>query len=80
MDLIENEISGIVLHASIKVHSKLGPGLFESVYQKCLAYELEKAGLSAKMEVILPIKYDELVIKDAFKVDILVNDKVIIEL
>jgi len=80
MDLIENKLSGIVLDASIKIHSKLGPGLFESVYQKCLAYELEKAGLSVKTEVRLPIEYEGLLIINAFKVDILVEDKLIIEL
>ncbi|MFK8054495.1 MAG: GxxExxY protein [Saprospiraceae bacterium] len=80
MEILENQISHIVMQASIKVHKHLGPGLFESVYQSCLAYELEKAGLSVQVEFPLPIKYEELFLKDAFKVDILVNDIVILEL
>ncbi len=80
MNLTENEISGIALDASIKIHSKLGPGLFESVYQKCLTYELKKAGLPVKTEVSLPIEYEGLFINDAFKVDILVDDRIILEL
>jgi len=80
MILTENDISGIILDASIRIHSQLGPGLFESVYQKCLAHELQKGGLRVQQEVILPIEYDDLIIKDAFKIDLLVNDIVIIEL
>jgi GxxExxY protein len=80
MELSENQISHVVMQASIQVHKHLGPGLFESVYQSCLAYELEKAGLSVQSEVVLPVRYKELLLKEAFKVDILVNDSVILEL
>jgi len=80
MDVSENEISRIVMDACIKIHNHLGPGLFESVYQRFLAYELEKTGLSVKSEKILPVSYEGLFIKEAFKIDLLVNDLVIIEL
>ncbi len=57
MNEIEDTARQIV-HSAIKVHKALGPGLLESVYQKCLAYELGKAGLKVECEVPLPVKYD----------------------
>jgi len=80
MKMSENEISQKVIQASIKVHQHLGPGLFEHVYQTCLSYELTKSGLMVQTEVSLPIQYEELLVEDAFKVDILINNMVILEL
>jgi len=56
------EIGRNIVHSAIKVHKALGPGLLESVYQKCLAYELEKAGLTVACEVPLPVKYESVTI------------------
>jgi len=68
-----------IVHAAVKVHKVLGPGLLESVYQKCLAYELEKLGLKVQCELPLPVHYDEIKIDAGFRVDMIVDDAVIIE-
>ena len=76
----ENEISYLVRKCIFNVYNKLGPGLLESVYQKILIYELEENGLEVKSEIILPIVYDEKIFDVNFRIDILVEDKVILEL
>jgi len=68
-----------IVHAAVKVHKALGPGLLESVYQKCLAYELEKSGLKVQCEFPLPVHYDDIEIDAGFRVDIFVEGEVIIE-
>jgi len=73
------EIARIIVHSSIKIHKALGPGLLESVYQKCLTYELEKSGLKVACEVMLPVKYEEVNIDIGFRIDMLVEDKIIVE-
>ena len=75
-----NEIGTIVVDASIKVHSVLGPGLLESVYEIVLARELELRGLVAERQVPTPIRYEDLVFDEGFRADIIVNEKVILEL
>ena len=76
----ENEISYIVRSAIIHVYKTLGPGLFENVYKHILKYELEKRGLQAKMEISLPVIYENNKFDIGFRLDLLVNDKVIIEI
>ncbi|MEM0965705.1 MAG: GxxExxY protein [Verrucomicrobiota bacterium] len=76
----ENSIGREVVDAAVKVHSKLGPGLFESVYETVLSYELEKRGLSIDRQVIVPISYDDLTFSEGFRADIVVNGVVILEL
>ena len=76
----ENEISYLVRKCIFNVYNKLGPGLLESVYQRILIYELEENGLDVKSELILPIVYNEKVFNVNFRIDILVEDKVILEL
>jgi GxxExxY protein len=76
----ENELSEIIIGCAIKIHSKLGPGLLESAYEKALAYELEKSGLILNIQKIIPIIYDEIEIDEGFRADIIVNDMVILEL
>ena len=76
----ENEISGIILDAAITVHRKLGPGLLESVYERVLEYELKRRGLIVERQKPIAIEYEDLVIKDSFRADLVVEDKVIIEL
>ncbi|WP_158840339.1 GxxExxY protein [Polaribacter sp. L3A8] len=76
----ENEISYIIRGAIFKVYNELGPGLLESVYETVLSYELENEGLSAKRQVILPIFYDDIKLDNGYRLDLLVNDKVIIEI
>ncbi|WP_373707402.1 GxxExxY protein [Kaistella sp.] len=76
----ENEISYLIRKCIFNVYNKLGPGLLESVYHRILIYELEENGLEVKSEVILPIIYDEKVFDINFRIDILVENKVILEL
>ncbi|RPI55153.1 MAG: GxxExxY protein [Deltaproteobacteria bacterium] len=68
-----------IVHSAIKVHKALGPGLLESVYQKCMAYELEKSGLKVKCEFPLPVQYETIKIDAGFRADMIVDDAVIIE-
>jgi hypothetical protein len=76
----ENQISKEVVDAAIKVHSKMGPGLLESVYEVVLARELESRGLQVRRQVPIKIEYDGLVFAEGFVADIIVEDKVILEL
>jgi GxxExxY protein len=78
MDL--NEISGQIIDAAMKVHSALGPGLLESAYEACLLYELHKRGLKAVNQVPLPIVYESVKIDVGYRIDLLVEDAVIVEL
>lgn len=77
---MHNKLSGIVIDAAYQIHSRLGPGLLESVYEKVLAHELEKRGLKVLSQAAIPIVYDELVVQDAFKADLIINDSLILEL
>jgi GxxExxY protein len=78
--LTENQLSKIILDAAFKVHTKTGPGLLESVYEVTLAHELRKQGLRVERQVPIPIRYDELTFDEGFRADLLVEDKVIVEL
>ncbi len=75
-----NEISGEIVGAAIKVHSALGPGLLESAYRACLRHELSKQGLRSDVEAVLPLTYDGLTIDIGYRLDLLVEDAVIVEL
>jgi GxxExxY protein len=72
-------VTGTVVDSGIKVHTVLGPGLLETPYRRCLAYELRKRGLRVEEEVPLPLTYDGLRIDAAYRIDLLVNDCVIVE-
>jgi len=76
----ENQISKIIIDSAIKIHRELGPGLFESVYEKVLAYELKRQGLEVKCQVPIQIKYCDMIFEEWFRADLIINDKVIIEL
>ena len=73
------QVARQIVHSAIKVHKALGPGLLESVYQKCLAYELEKEGLGVRCEVPLPVQYEDIKIDAGFRADMIIEDSVIIE-
>lgn len=75
-----NEITGKVVDAAMKVHTVLGPGLLESAYQACLAYELDKRGLKARRQVELPVIYENIRIDVGYRCDLLIEDTVIVEL
>ena len=76
----ENQISAIILDAAIAVHTALGPGLLESAYQACLTYELSARGLKVQMQVPLPINYRGVLIDAAYRLDLVIDDLVIVEL
>ena len=78
--MTENEISKCVLDAAFKVHSKLGSGLLESVYEVVLAHELRKLGLPVERQKTMPIEYDGIRFDEAFRTDLVVAEKVIVEL
>jgi GxxExxY protein len=78
--MTENDIGRIVVDAAVAVHRELGPGLLESVYEVILAYELGQRGLSVKRQVSIPIRYKQMAFEEAFRADIVVEDKIIIEL
>lgn len=74
------DLSYKIVGLAIKVHKALGPGLLESIYEKCFKYELEKNGYDVKQQLIVNLKYDDLVFDSNLKVDLLVNDCIVIEL
>ena len=75
-----DQITGAIIEAAMRVHAALGPGLLESVYETCLKHELTKRGLSVKSQVWLPVVYDGLTMESAYKIDLLVEDAVVVEL
>jgi|SRR5665213_1873954 len=75
-----NVITGQILNAAFKVHSALGPGLLESAYQACLVHELIKAGLFVEVQKACPLVYDQMKLDCGYRIDILVENEVIVEL
>ena len=78
--MTENDLTYIIRGCIFDVYNELGPGLFESVYESALAYELKKKDLNIKTQVALPVVYKETQLELGFRIDILVEDKVIVEL
>ena len=76
----ENELSYLIRGAAFKVHAKLGPGLLESVYEAALAFELQKEGLEVLTQIGVPLVYEQIKFDQGFRMDILVNHKVIVEI
>ena len=75
-----NQITGRVVDSAMKVHTRLGPGLLESTYQACLQYELSLRGLSIAAQVALPVVYEGVTIPLSYRLDLVVEDAVIVEL
>ncbi len=73
------KIATSIVHSAIKIHKALGPGLLESVYQKCLSYELRKSGLEVDCELPLPVAYESVKLDTGFRIDMMVQHTVIIE-
>ncbi len=63
----------------MKIHSALGPGLLESTYERCLEYELKNSGFDVKSQLLLPLKYEDLEIEQAYRLDLLIDNKVVVE-
>jgi GxxExxY protein len=78
--MLENEITGAIVDAAYKVHVRLGPGLLESVYETALDFELQRRRLQVKRQVVIPVMYEGVLIHEGFRADLIVEDKVIVEL
>jgi len=76
----EEEVGHAIIGAAIKVHSVLGPGLLESAYETCLLHELEKRNLPARRQALIAIRYEDLTIDNGYRIDLLVPDRVVVEL
>ncbi|WP_397363597.1 GxxExxY protein [Olleya sp. R77988] len=75
-----NKITENIIGCAIEVHRNLGPGLLESAYQECLLYELKKLGYSVKKEIIQPITYKDITLDHGYRIDLLVENQIVIEL
>ena len=75
-----DEISNKVIGCAIEVHRELGPGLLESTYEQCLAYELNRAMIPFKLQVELPVEYKEIRLDCGYRIDLLIDDTLIVEL
>ena len=75
-----NRLSNMAIGSAIEVHKVLGPGLLESAYQQCLAWELRQQGLSVKEQVSVPIRYKALDVSNAYRLDMLIEEELIVEL
>jgi len=78
--MTENEISSKIIGCAIDIHKSLGPGLLESAYQECLFYKLKKEGLRVEKEKAMPLIYEEVHLDCGYRIDLLVENKVVIEL
>jgi GxxExxY protein len=78
--MIENEITERILKSAFKVHTALGPGLLESSYKECLSYEMRKEGLYVEKEKPMPLIYEEVKLDIGYRLDLLINNKVVIEI
>ncbi len=78
--MLENSITNEIIGAAIEVHRELGPGLMESIYEECLSIELTNRNISFEQQKIIPILYKQQVIQSNFRLDLLVENKVIAEL
>lgn len=80
MNYLYQELTGSILKCAYKVHSKLGPGLLESAYEECLCYELDKAGLLVHRQKPMPLIYEEKKLDLGYRLDLIVENKIIIEI
>ena len=78
--MTENEISKIVVESALKVHKTLGPGLLESSYEECLFYELKKVDLKVEKQKPLPLIYEDVKLEIGYRIDLLIENKVIVEI
>jgi GxxExxY protein len=76
----QNRLTGKIIGLAIRVHTRLGPGLLEHSYLRCFRYELEKAGLNVQTEVFVDLRYDDLIVERAYRLDLLVENLVVVEI
>lgn len=77
--MTENELSYKIIGAAIEVHRNLGVGLLENAYESALAYELKQQGMNVKQQIYLPLTYKEITVEKGYKIDLIIEDKVIVE-
>ena len=77
--MTENDIAKMVFNSALKVHKALGPGLLESAYEECLFYELQKSGINVEKQKPLPLIYEDVIMEVGYRVDIMIENKFIIE-
>lgn len=80
LSIRENQLARVVVDIAFSLHKTLGPGLLESIYEKCFCYELQKRQISFLRQQQVPIQYEELLIEDGLRLDLLIEDKLIVEL
>ena len=80
MILTENDLAKIIFESGLKVHKSLGAGLLESAYEECLYYELNKSGLKVEKQKALPLVYEEVKLDAGYRIDLLVENKLVIEI
>jgi len=78
--LIDEDLTALIIGKAMEVHSSLGPGLLESVYEACLAYELTEAGLNVERQKTLPVRYKNILLDDGLRMDMVVEGKIVLEL
>ena len=78
--MTDDDLGKRIIGCAITVHSALGPGLLESVYEACLVYELSKTGIDVARQVSLPIQYEDVILDGGLKLDLLVGKRVVVEL
>lgn len=72
-----DDLTNLVINMCIKIHKRIGPGCFEKVYEEILYYELIQANIKAERQLLLPVEYEDLYLKNAYKLDLLIDDKLI---
>ena len=75
-----DQITSKIIGAAIEVHKELGPGLLESAYEKCLLYEIRNQGLKVESQILLPVKFKDVEIDAGYRMDLLVEDKIVVEI
>lgn len=78
--MTENEIANVVFESALKVHKRLGPGLLESAYEECMFYELKKTNLKVEKQKALPLIYDEVRLDVGYRLDLMIENKFIVEI
>jgi GxxExxY protein len=78
--LIDEDLTDLIIGKAMEVHSSLGPGLLESVYEACLAYELTEIGMNVERQKSLPVRYKNILLDDGLRMDMVIENRVVIEL
>ena len=76
----QNELARLAVHAAYKIHKSLGPGLLENVYEACMVHELRKMGLTVESQILIPIHYDGIILNSNLRIDLLINNELLIEI